>query len=227
MAYGAMIDVNGNPFITPNSIPYALYGKYSFNSYEVGSGSAAVQQVSSLINIQQSYMPMTFVRVSGTSSPTGIQTYLEGDGIRVTGANNGNNQFVVTVYVFAIFPQTLPDWGMAIWNEAGTLVLTNETKVLTDIETIGANGTGGVDITFNRQGSYAVSPARLGAVQLLNPGAPGQPPFLTSADIYTSCVYSGGSTTITSVVAPGQSGSPQGYTNNGNSLTIINTASYD
>lgn len=223
MAYGAMIDVNGNPFITPNSIPYALYGRYVFNSYSNGT----IQQLSEYISINPSYNPMTFVRVSGTSSPTGIQTYLEGDGVRVTGANNGNNAFLVTVYVFAIFPQVLPNWGMAIWNEAGTLILTNETRVLTDIQTIGVGGSGGININFSSSGSYAVSPARLGAVQLLNPGGAGQPPFLTSADIYTSCVYNGGSTTITSVAAPSVGGSPQGYTNNGNSLTIINTANYD
>lgn len=222
-SYGAMIDVNGNPFITPNSTPYALYGRYNFNSYANGT----IQQLSDYIAIPPDYMPMTFVRVSGTSSPTGIQTYFEGNGIRVVGANNGNNPFSVTVYVFAIFPQTLPSWGVAIWNEAGTLILTNETRVLTDIETIGGGGSGGINITFSRTGSYAVSPARLGAVQLLNPGGPGQPPFLVSADIYTSCVYSGGSTSITSVAAPGQGGAPQGYTNNGNSLTIINTAAYD
>lgn len=223
MSYGAMIDVNGNPFITPNSIPYAMYGRYVFNSYQ----NNTVQQVSNYINIPASYMPMAFVRVSGTSRPTGIQTYLEGDGIRVTGANNGNNPFSVTVYVFAIFPQSLPSWGMAIWDSNGTLILTNETRVLTDIQTIGGGGSGGININFSSGGSYAVSPARLGAVQLLNPGGPGQPPFLISADIYTSCVYNGGSTTITSVAAPSIGGSPQGYTNNGNSLTIINTSAYD
>lgn len=223
MSYGAMIDVNGNPFITPNSIPYALYGRYVFNSYSNGT----IQQLSEYISINPSYNPMTFVRVSGTSSPTGCQTYIEGNGIRVAGANNGNNAFTVTVYVFAIFPQTLPNWGMAIWDESGTLILTNETRVLTDIQTIGAGGAGGTNITFSSGGSYAVSPSRLGAVQLLIPGAPGQPPYLISADMYTSCVYSGGSTNITAVPAPSQGGSPQGYTNNGNSLTIINTEAYD
>lgn len=211
MSYGAMIDVNGNPFITPNSTPYALYGRYVFSSYQ----NNTVQQVSNYISIPASYMPMTFVRVSGTSSPTGIQTYLEGDGVRVTGANNGNNPFSVTVYVFAIFPQVLPSWGMAIWNEAGTLILTNETRVLTDIQTIGGGGSGGININFSSGGSYAVSPARLGAV------------IGIGVDIYTSCVYSGGVTKITAVAAPGGGGSPQGYINNGNSLTIINTAAYD
>lgn len=211
MSYGAMIDVNGNPFITPNSTPYALYGRYVFSSYQ----NNTIQQVSNYISIPPAYMPMTFVRVSGTSSPTGIQTYLEGNGIRVTGANNGNNPFSVTVYVFAIFPQVLPSWGMAIWNEAGTLILTNETRVLTDIQTIGSGGSGGININFSSSGSYAVSPARLGAV------------IGIGADIYTSCVYNGGVTTITAVAAPGAGGPPQGYINNGNSLTIINTANYD
>src|SRR5699024_12804582 len=104
MSYGAMIDVNGNPFITPNSIPYAMYGRYVFNSYQ----NNTVQQVSEYISIPAYYMPMTFVRVSGTSILTGFPTYLEGDGVRVTVANNGNNAFSVTVYVFAIFSQVMP-----------------------------------------------------------------------------------------------------------------------
>ncbi len=42
--YGAMILMdNGNPFVTPQSTPFCLYGKYTFNSSPNGSSQQVTQ----------------------------------------------------------------------------------------------------------------------------------------------------------------------------------------
>jgi hypothetical protein len=44
--FGAMILMdNGNPFVTPQSTPFCLYGKYTFNSSANGSSQQVAQNI--------------------------------------------------------------------------------------------------------------------------------------------------------------------------------------
>lgn len=211
MAYGVLWNLeNGNPFVTPNSVPFCLYGKYTYQS----SGTSAYHTVAQNIPIPSSYPAIVFIKSTHTTQPTPLMAYRIGNNIHISGGNPYGESFTVTVYIFARFPQTLPNYGFAIWDENGTLVVTNESKVLTDLVTVGGFGnSGGVNIDQTFSGSYAISPTRLGAV--VGTGA---------SDIYASCRFTGSTTRINA----GRTTPGTGNTiNNGNVVIAINTASYD
>lgn len=221
--YGAMMTLdNGNPFVTPQSTPFCLYGKYTFNSGANGSS----QQVAQNIAIDASYPAIAFVKTTDTAQPTAVISYRNGGNIYVSGVNPYNQAFTLTVYIFAIFPQSLPTWGMAIWNPSGQLVLTNESRVLTDLQTIGTPGAnGGINIDQTISGSFAVAPTRMGQTTIVNNAT--QPPTIYTIDAYTSCRFNGSSTRISAGSTSVGTGSPAGGTNTGVAVTAINTAAYD
>ena len=209
--FGAMILMdNGNPFVTPQSTPFCLYGKYTFNSSANGSS----QQVAQNIALNADYPVMVFIRTTNTAQPTPVISYRNGGNVYVAGVNPYNQSFTLTAYIFAIFPQTLPKWGMAIWDSSGKLVLTNESRVLSDLQTIGTPGAnGGINIDQTLDGSWAVAPSRLGQVN--------------RNDAYSSCRYSGTSTRINAGTAANTPGGDGGVINNGIILTAIKTDAYD
>ncbi|KIG58907.1 hypothetical protein PU45_06545, partial [Escherichia coli] len=134
--------------------------------------------------------------------------------------------FTLTAYIFAIFPQTLPKWGMAIWDAAGKLVLTNESRVLSDLQTIGTPGAnGGINIDQTLSGPWAVAPAQLGQSIVVNNST--QPPTIYTINAYSACRFDGANTRINAGGTSTGTGSPGGVTNTGISLTAINTAAYD
>lgn len=138
----------------------------------------------------------------------------------------GNQSFTLTAYVFAIFPQTLPAWGFAIWDATGKLVLTNESRVLSDLQTVGTAGAnGGINIDQTLSGSWAVAPAQLGQTIITNNAT--KPPTIYTINAYSSCRFNGGSTRINAGGTSTGTGSPGGGTNTGMSLTAINTTAYD
>ncbi|SHG32184.1 hypothetical protein SAMN05428958_101705 [Pantoea sesami] len=209
--FGAMILMeNGNPFVTPQSTPFCLYGKYTFNSFPVGSS----QQVSQYVSFSADYPVIVFIKTTDTYQPTPVISYRIGGDIYISAVNPYNQSFTLTAYIFGIFPQKLPAWGFAIWDAAGKLVLTNESRVLSDMQTVGSAGVnGGINIDQTLYGSWAVAPSRLGQVN--------------SNDVYSSCRYSGSSTRINAGSLVSSPGGPGGAINNGISLVAINTAAYD
>ncbi|TWX76207.1 hypothetical protein FR731_20245, partial [Enterobacter hormaechei] len=164
--FGAMILMeNGNPFVTPQSTPFCLYGKYSFNSSANGSS----QQVAQYLSVPDDYPVMVFIKTTNTAQPTPAMSYRIGGNVYISGVNPYNQGFTLTAYVFAIFPQTLPAWGFAIWDASGKLVLTNESRVLSDLQTVGTPGaSGGINIDQTLSGSWAVAPAQLGQTIVVN-----------------------------------------------------------
>ncbi|MEA4035516.1 hypothetical protein VBJ03_19855, partial [Enterobacter hormaechei] len=83
------------------------------------------------------------------------------------------------VYFFSIFPQTKPDYGMAVWNASGTLILTHETRTLGDVVTIGTAGvdaSSGYNINTTRVGKWACMPVMLGLITgVISAGGQPQP----------------------------------------------------
>lgn len=221
--YGAMILLdNGNPFVTPQSTPFCLYRKVVVNSD--GNGVAYAE-----IPIDPGYPAMAFCRISNTNAPTFTSVGRAGGVIRVssgTPAGAPKTPHTLTAYIFAIFPQTLPAWGFAIWDAAGKLVLTNESRVLSDLVTVGTPGTGGgINIDQTLAGSWAVAPATLG-MSLWQVMVQGQP-VIISMMAYTGCRFDGVNTRINAVGNQIGQGSPSGGSNTGITLTAINTAAYD
>ena len=221
--YGAMILIdNGNPFVTPQSTPFCLYGKYTFNSSPNGSS----QQVTQYLSVPADYPVMVFIKTTDTAQPTPVMSYRLGGNVYIGGVNPYNQSFTLTAYVFAIFPQTLPAWGFAIWDATGKLVLTNESRVLSDLQTVGdAGANGGINIDQTLSGSWAVAPAQLGQTIITNNAT--KPPTIYTINAYSSCRFNGGSTRINAGGTSTGTGSPGGGTNTGMSLTVINTTAYD
>ncbi|TCW46612.1 hypothetical protein [Phytobacter sp. RSE-02] len=221
--YGAMILMdNGNPFVTPQSTPFCLYARVSINSAQNGSAHAA----STTIAIDASYPALVFCKTTNTAQPTGVGASRSGNSIFVNSNNAYGQSHTLTAYVFAIFPQTLPSWGFAIWDAAGKLVLTNESKVLSDLVTVGTPGVnGGINIDQTLSGSWAVAPGMLGSTNIQNNST--QPPTIINITAYSGARFDGANTRINAAPGTTATGVPVGSTNTGIALTAINTAAYD
>lgn len=221
--YGAYILMdNGNPFVTPYSTPFCLY-----NRSEVASntnGSAAID-----IPVDPSYPAIAFCRVSGPSQAVYLGVRRNGSVISASASTpagyTGSKTFTLTVYVFAVFPQPLPRWGIAFWDASGRVILTNESRVLTDLVTVGTPGAGGIILDVTLSGSYAVAPGILGS-SLWQTSQGGQP-VIINVTAYTGCYFNGSTTKFWPVGNQIVGGTPAGGTTTGITLTAINTAAYD
>ncbi|MCL6745134.1 hypothetical protein [Kosakonia sp. R1.Fl] len=221
--YGAMILMeNGNPFVTPQSTPFCLYRKVVVNSVANGTFHSA----SAAVNLDASFPAIAFCKTNYTNQPTVVGAARSGNNISVSSGNPYGQAHTLTAYIFAIFPQTLPQWGFAIWDAVGKLVLTNESRVLSDLVTIGTPGnSGGVNIDQTLDGSYAVCPGILGST-LIQFMVQGQPQII-AATAYTGCRFNGTTSRISAASNSNASGSVVGSTNNGNAIIAIKTEAYD
>ncbi|MCU6671180.1 hypothetical protein M8013_20845 [Enterobacteriaceae bacterium H4N4] len=219
--FGALIVLeNGNPFITPNSTPFCLYQKVTVNSANTGGN---YQGASVDIPIDASYPAIVFCKTSNAATVGATRV---GNVIKVGSSSPSGLVHTLTAYVFAIFPQNLPAWGMAIWDENRKLVLTNESRVLSDLVTIGTPGNnGGINIDQTLSGSYAIAPAILGS-SLYQIMVQGQP-VIVNVTAYAGALFNGSITRISPVGNQIGQGSPAGGTNTGIAITAINTAAYD
>lgn len=219
--FGALIVLeNGNPFITPNSTPFCLYQKVTVNSANTGGN---YQGASVDIPIDASYPAIVFCKTSNAAT---VGASRVGNVIKVGSSSPSGLVHTLTAYVFAIFPQNLPAWGMAIWDENRKLVLTNESRVLSDLVTIGTPGNnGGINIDQTLSGSYAIAPTILGS-SLFQIMVQGQP-VIVNVTAYAGALFNGSTTRISPVGNQIGQGSPAGGTNTGIAITAINTAAYD
>lgn len=221
--YGALISLpNGNPFITPDSTPMTLYRKVTVNSTFGGDFNSA----SASVTIDGQKGGIAFAR---TSAPAKISASKSGNTFSVDASNYRRSAFVLEAYFFSIYSLTLPAWGVAIWDAEGTLVLTNESRVLSDLTTIGSPGavSGGLNIDTYMAGKWAVNPMGLGSVILHAGSAPGGQPIFQSVDVGTGCHDDTGGTRIRGQSSTTASGASIGSTNSGIVITAINTAAYD
>ncbi|HFI6269047.1 TPA: hypothetical protein ACGRWC_000544 [Escherichia coli] len=207
--FGAYLRLsNGNIFVTPEATPMCLYTRQDISC-------PPTQNTSRYIAVPINKPVMVFVKTSIGGVTASVSRANSGQILCAFGRDT-NNTYTATVYVFSIFSPSLPEWGMAIWNASGELVLTNESRILTDIVTVGSPGnSGGINIDQTLSGSYAICPQLLGAVV-------GQ----GSASIYAAAYYNGINTRIYGVTAGGVF-NPTGYINHGNAITAIKTNAYD
>lgn len=121
-----------------------------------------------------------------------------------------------------MFPQPNPGYGLAIWDENGTLILTNETRTLSDVQTYGT----GFNLNVTNGGKWAVSPVQLGAIV----GVIRDPyPRPFQGDYGAAAFFNGSSTQLTAYLtqAPGGAASDLTYVDMKNTCIAIDCARYD
>ncbi|WNN49888.1 hypothetical protein RIN58_07250 [Siccibacter colletis] len=229
--YGALISLaNGATFITPQSTPLCLYAMRTFSSRKVND---ALNQAVGSISVPDPGQPIIpFVHTNKPSQGNvGMIAERNSSGITVTGNNViGNGSFTMTVLLFTFFEQPMPNppYGMAVWDESGKLILTHESKVLTDIETVGTRGiSGGTSLNVKKSGRWAIVPDCSGQQQWqFSSGGPGG--IVISMNTGFAAEYNGSSTQIHSALLqyPGGSGQLVGAVNAGNTVTAIDVSKY-
>ena len=217
--WGALLTTeNGSPFITPQSIPLALYSKKTVN---VASNSGAI--ITETFSAGRPIIPFVISTVPCISS------YVASGSTCSVTVTSFPSSGTVTVYFFTIFPQPLPDWGIAIWDENGTCILTNETRVLTDVAAIGTSGSdasGGYNINTTRSGKWGIVPSLCGLVTGII-GTSQPRPYMAQ---YSFCaIWNGSSTNIKSHVSQQPDGAVSGtaYHNMRNRVYALNLQGYD
>ncbi|EOC1313843.1 hypothetical protein ACTEV4_000636 [Cronobacter turicensis] len=218
--YGAYILTDaGFPFITPASSPLAMISKKTATM--VSNGHSEITQ-----NFEAGNPIIPFVVATA-----GAKFYytISSNTCVVSADKPEQSGATYTVYFFTIFTQPLPKWGMAIWDANGRCILTNETRVLTDVTPIGINGddsNSGYNINTTLTGKWAVIPSQTGlGTGVITDG--GTRPW--SSEFSLKAVFNGSSTLIGQNATDSASGNIQNltYHNMRNRAFIINAAKYD
>ncbi|WP_437888341.1 hypothetical protein [Phytobacter sp. V91] len=232
MSYGAFIQLdNGNSFVTPESAPIRLKGYYDFNS--VASGASQIASGSIAVDTTQPFIPFCCCLTTSLADLP-VQTCVygfsvaSGNAVNVTAFGYSGNQtrsFTLRVFMFTQEAQPYPagDYGLAILNAAGELILTHKDRVLTDIVSVGG-GDSMPDVTL--PGRWAIVPSLLGMAQYyVSGGGPGGAIYSVPASFGT--IYDGNSTRIMaglSVTPP--SNQPSGGAAIGRKTAAINIDAY-
>lgn len=221
MAYGAMLNTtSGHVWVTPQSTPISLKSR----------------KVVELQGVQGFHTTVTETFDSGEPMIAFVHTTI---GVRISQKISGNsiivdflwpdNYGVATVYFFTIFQQVAPRYGLAVWDENGKLVLTNETKTLTDVIRIGNQGdpgTSGYNANALIGGRYACVPSMQGLITgVIGSGQPR--PY--SAVYFSIALQEGGATRIRArpETQPGGGLTNINYHNMVNQIVAIETSKYD
>ncbi|WP_158783269.1 hypothetical protein [Pantoea sp. BAV 3049] len=215
MSYGVYLTTtDGRPFITPESTPVSLLTKVTASGN--GSASTTVSVDTSLVNIPfiLSDAP-AFVGVGYGANQLTVSAHRMDDS---GGAVN------LQAYIFSVVPPALPKWGIALWDATGKCILTNETRVLRDVTTIGSKGddSAGININQSIAGKWAIMPDIAGYLY----GVYQQAPIVIVQGFYAQ--YNGASTQVSSVLASSIPTGTQGsITNSKNSIRAIDASLYD
>ncbi len=226
MAFGALLaDSSGVPFYIADTMPLSLLEKRVLSVPAVG-GSGSSQDL--FANDGQ----IRFVFVNSTA-PQGSNSNCEALVLDTT--NNkwklmcAGSARTVNVFIFGYQFQPIPSWGIQINDSQGRCILTNETKVLRDVQNIGdstnANNSGYV-INSTLSGQWAVAPVYTGYFAGVN-NSSGQPIPIV-AQYCSSARYNGSTTQIASGYLGNLDGSASNATwsNYRNRITAINVDRY-
>ncbi|HFE0235244.1 TPA: hypothetical protein ACF8KN_004079 [Salmonella enterica] len=187
--YGALLTTpDGVQFVTPNTTPIALEKKLT----ATGSGIATI---TTTFNTEDVVMPFCCT--------TGAEAYftytISGNTISVQARQTvGQSQsLTLHLYLFTTKAQVPPAWGMAIWDKNGKCILTNETKILTDITTGGIVGevNSGVNLDITTTGKKAIAPQAAGFMVAVSSGGALQSP------IGNTCYFNGASSRMRTMLA--------------------------
>lgn len=214
--YGVYLTTtDGRPFITSNSIPVSLLTKAT---------ASASGKVSVSVNIDPSMVNIPFVLSDAPAFPS---YSIVGSVMTITCHRTSDTGGAINmqVYVFSTKVPVPPKWGIALWNAQGKCILTNETRVLRDIRTIGTKGvpaSSGTSINQTITGKWAILPDLAGQLS----GVVNQGPFSIVQPFFAQ--YNGTSTVISSILASNIPVGGQGsLTNTQNSVKCIDASLYD
>ncbi|MGX9240000.1 hypothetical protein ACWXWB_02780 [Pantoea dispersa] len=227
MTYGALLtDQNGVAFYIADTMPLTLLEKRVLN-VPSGSGEGSPQDLFA----NDGTLRFVFVNSNGAQG-NGRDT------CEFLLLNSSNNRWqlncrgaarTVNVFIFGYQFQPIPAWGIQINDSQGRCILTNESKVLRDVQNIGDSGNpnnSGYTLDQTLQGEWAVAPIMTGYFAGVN-NSSGQP-IPVMARYCSSARYNGATTQLASgYLGNLDSGATSAtYTNYRNRITAINVAKY-
>lgn len=225
MKWGAMLTrPDGVPFYLDGTIPIIFLGKIT----KPFSTSMSAQKVGvELIRGDYNFPTFSFVcltNVSGEPYGYAAPGNKDSQSIIIGNGEVGVN-LIAEVYCFGMKVQSLPKWGVAIFDNEGRCVITNETPVLSDIMKI---DNAGIDTQVTLPGKLGVLPENLGYTNgLIHPGG-GKPPVAWHVNHMSQAYYVGGVTTIRSTVdAIPVGGAVTDRKSVGKSIYYIDVSKYD
>lgn len=186
MKYGVyIVSDDGVPYITPDSVPLNLLKKV------VVTGSNSVVAT---IPCDTSLPVLPFAH---TDSEAYLGYRVDSGSVTVTATKTigTSGSITLTVYLFSTAPQPLPKWGMAIWDANGKCILTNETRVLNDVQIVGVKGDtaqSGANLNITKPGKWAMAPEAAG--YLIGVVQTGGGPRPIQIYVGFTAVYNGAST---------------------------------
>lgn len=219
--YGALlIDQQGNPYYILDTMPLCLISKQSFSRTAVNG----------VIDIHDDDSTFRYVFCRGSAVGVNFYYALNQTSGKYAIFSSGPGTYTVDVYIFGYQYQTPPKVGIAIWDAQGRCVITNETKVLRGVTTVGDSSNpnnSGYNVTGNLSGDWAIAPDILGYMTgVINQG--GQVyPFVAPA--YSSAYKSGANTIIKAEFRGDSGGGGAGniqYTNHRNTIKAIDISRY-
>ncbi|MGL4202439.1 MAG: hypothetical protein ACRCTT_13500 [Enterobacter roggenkampii] len=220
--YGVLLTTTaGEVWVTANSSPISLHAR---KTAELQGTSGFNTKVTHTFPLGQPVAAFVHCTVEAEITQT-----ISGNTIMVDFLRP-NATGTAYVYFFSIFPQTKPDYGLAVWDASGTLILTNETRTLSDVVTLGTTGvdaSSGYNINTTLAGKWACMPAMLGLITgVISAGGQPQP---YSAIYKSMAKLEGGNTRIFARPQTTPSGNLQNvaYSNLRNVIMAINCANYD
>lgn len=225
MDYGIMIvNDEGNPFITPQSIPISLYSKGQANSVYVSATNSYATVTLPRPNNWGAVIPFAY-----TTQPCALKASVDVNNNLIVTANSVlAASFTLHVFFFTEFTPSLPEYGFAAWNESGELVFTNELKVLTDVQSLGnpaSDTDSGVMLDRTLTGRFAVIPQMTGVIHWRNTVAGN----IVQIPNGFSSYFNGSSTRINSqaYIFTGGTGWVQvGYNNNARAAIVLDVSKY-
>lgn len=220
MAFGAILtDANGVPFYIGDTMPLTLLEKRTITAgaglFDLFTGDGSPRYVFVNSNGAQ-----------GTSLSTCEALEISGNlwRLRTAGAVRQIN-----IFIFGYQFQPIPAWGIQINDAQGRCILTNETKVLRDVQNLGDSTvatSSGYQFSTTLTGQWAVAPVYTGYFSGVN-NSSGQPiPII--AQFASSARFNGSTTQVASgyIGTVDGSASNPSYTNYRNRITAINVARY-
>ncbi|MEQ1964789.1 hypothetical protein ABLB69_16795 [Xenorhabdus khoisanae] len=126
MDWGAFLTTNeGVPWWTPKTTPLSFVRKISvkFDRYK---------RIETNISTDQPCMAFMCAHTNDIwHAPYGDSFEIDGKWFIDLSAPNARAPLLCEIYLFTrVYPQPVPDWGIAIWDEAGKCVITSDTKPL-------------------------------------------------------------------------------------------------
>jgi len=227
MAFGPLLtDQNGVAFYIADTMPLTLLEKRVLN-VPSASGEGSAQELFANDGA------MRFVFVNSTGAQGGGTETCEF--LLLNGSTNRwqlncrGAARTVNVFIFGYQFQPIPAWGIQINDSQGRCILTNESKVLRDVQNIGDSGNAnnsGYVINQTLSGQWAVAPTMTGYFAGVN-NSSGQP-IPVVARFCSSARFNGSTTQIASGYLGNIDGNASNatYTNYRNRITAINVARY-